>query len=213
MPTKRMQTTSLCTGTALIVAGGEGKGGRGLSIVEVMNTETHQWSTAADLPQPMYSASATVCGDRLYMLGGVVGGLYVKSTYTCSVSALLQSCVSSSMEAKLQRTSLEDKARVWKQVADVPIIRSTCEFFHGRLLAVGGMESGNKAITAVYVYNSTTNSWEIISHMITGRRLCFTAALSDNRLMVVGGYNKQFSTINSVELATVCDDYNRARLL
>ena len=69
MPTKRVQTTSLCTGTTLIVAGGAGEGGRALSTVEVMDTETHHWSTAADLPQPMYCMSATKCGDQLYILG------------------------------------------------------------------------------------------------------------------------------------------------
>ena len=204
MPTKRIQTTSLCTGTALIVAGGCGEGGEVLSTVEVMDTETHQWSTAADLPQRMYRASATVCGDQLYMLGGAEGDGYVKSVYTCSVSALLQSCALSSLEAKFQRTSLEDKARVWSQVANLPVIGSTCESFHGRLLALGGMES-RKGTTAVYMYNSTTNSWEIISHMTTGRSCCFTAVLPDNRLMVVGGYINLFSTTDSVELATVCD--------
>ena len=201
MPTKRGMTTSLCTGTVLIVAGGRGVGGRALSIVEVMDTVTHQWSTAADLPRPMYRASATICGDQLYMLGGSEGG-YVKSVYTCSVSALLQSCVPSSLEAKLQRTFLENKAGVWRQVADLPVSHSTCESFHGRLLAVGGWMESGKDTTAVYIYNSTTNSWEIISHMTTGRRLCFTAVLPDNRLMVVGGITELTFT-KSVELATV----------
>ena len=201
MPTKRMWTTSLCTGTALIVAGGWEKGGRVLSTVEVMDTETHQWSTAADLPRLMHYASATVCGDQIYMLGGTEDCYYVKSVYTCSVSALLQSCVSNSLEAKIQRTSLEDKAGVWRQIADLPVTQSTCESFHGRLLAVGGSESG-KPTTAVYMYNSTINSWEIISHMTTGRRRCFTAVLPDNRLMVVGGYTRHGST-NLVELAIV----------
>ena len=204
MPTKRRSTTSVCTGTTLIVAGGweEWGGGRVLSTVEVMNTETHQWSTAADLPLPMYHASATICEDQLYMLGGY---RLVESVYTCSVSALFQSCVPSSLEAKIQRTSLEDKAGVWRQFADVPVTRSTCESFRGRLLAVGGWESGEPT-TAVYMYNSTTNSWEIISHMTTDRCNCFTAVLFDNRLMVVGGITEQFRTIDSVELATVCDD-------
>ena len=209
MPTKRRCTTSLCSGTALIVVGGRGgrAGGKSssLSTVEVMDTETHQWSTAADLPQPMHSASATVCGDQLYMLGGVKGGHFVKSVYTCSVSALLQSCAPSSLEAKFQRTSLEDKAGVWRQVTDLPLTQSTCESFHGRLLAVGGMMESGKGTTAVYMYSSTTNSWEIISHMTTGRSDCFTAVLPDNRLMVVGGCIGYAST-DSVELATVCDD-------
>ena len=204
MPTKRMQTTSLCTGTTLIVAGGWGESGSVLSIVEVMDTETRQWSTAADLPQSLYHASAAVCGDQLYMLGGLVDGSYVKSAYTCSVSALLQSCVPSSLEAKFQKTSLEDKARVWRQVADLPVVRTTCESFYGQLLAVGGTELG-EGTTAIYMYNPTTNSWEIISHMTTARYHCFTAVLPDNRLMVAGGVTKHGYT-DSVELATVCDD-------
>ena len=155
MPTKRGSTTSLCTGTTLIVAGGEGEG-VDLSTVEVMDTETHQWFTAADLPCPINSASATVCGDQLYMLGGAEGGCYVKSAYTCSVSALLQSRVQSSLEAKFFRTSLKDKAGIWRQVADLPVTQSTCESFHGRLLTVGGWMESGKETTAIYMYNLTT---------------------------------------------------------
>ena len=72
MPTKRQLTTSLCTGTALVVAGGWGVGGI-LSTIEVMNTETLQWSTADDLPQPMYFTSATVCGDCISLYAGGKG--------------------------------------------------------------------------------------------------------------------------------------------
>ena len=202
MPTKRWGTTSLCTGATLIVAGGEGL--VALSTVEVMNTENHQWSTAADLPQPMYLASATVCGDRIYMLGGV-GKRFTgtKSVYTCSVSALLQSCVPSSLEAKLKRTSLSNKASVWRQVADLPVASSTCESFHGRLLAIGGNDDSWKATTAVYEYSSTSNSWEVISHMTTGRYNCFTAVLPKNQLMVLGGGTDTVSCTDTVELVSV----------
>ena len=198
MPTKRESTTSLCTEIALIVAGGVEKGYKVLSTVELMDTETHQWSTAADLSQPMYCASATICGDQLYMLGGAVGGLYVKSVYTCSVSALLQSCVPNILEENFQRTPLE--AEVWRQVEDLPVTQSTCESFNGQLLAVGGQKGYT---TAVYMYNSTTNSWRIISHMTTGRYRCLTAVLHDDRLMVIGGLIGYDST-DSVELATAC---------
>ena len=204
MPTKRWWTTSLCTGATLIVAGGVGDGGV-LSTVEVMNTETHQWSTAADLPQLMYSASATVCGDRIYMLGGIDKHYSSSiSVYTCLVSALLQSCGPSSLVAKLKslRTSLSDKASVWRQVADLPVTLSACESFHGRLLAIGGRDDSDKSTTAVYEYSSTSNSWEVISHMTTARYFCFTAVLPNNQLMVVGGWTDTGST-NTVELASV----------
>ena len=54
-----------------------------------------------------------------------------------------------------------------RQIANLPVARSTCESFHGQLLAVGGYDSASwKYTTAVYVYQSMTDSWEIISHMI-----------------------------------------------
>ena len=205
MPTKRSNTSALCTGAVLIVAGGRGEGDRVLSTVEVMNTENHQWSTVASLPEPMYLTSAAVCGDQIYMLGGAYNVMsYAKSVYTCSVSALLQSYAQSSLEAKLESTSLVDKASVWRRVADLPVIKSTCESIHGQLLAIGG-EDSVKRTTAVYMYNSTTNSWEIISHMTTGRSRCFTAVLPNNQLMVMGGSITLVSITNTVELATLCN--------
>jgi N-acetylneuraminic acid mutarotase len=199
MPTKRESTTSLCTGATLIVAGGEGKGSRVLSTVEVMDTETHQWSTAADLPQPMWSASATICGDQLYMLGGSLKDyVSVKSVYTCSVSTLLRSCVKHLRE---RSPSVYDS--VWRQVADLSIADSTCDSLQGQLLAVGGKMDSGKCSTAVQMYNSSTNSWETISHMKTGRYDCFTAVLPDNQLMVVGGYIDGDDSTDVVELASV----------
>ena len=210
MPTKRRWTTALCTETALIVAGGWGAGGV-LSTVEVMNTENtenYKWSTAADLPEPMCMASGTVCGGCIYMLGGTnIRYIYSKSVYTCSLSALLQPHKSSSLEAYSEKMSASsvDRASVWSKVTDLPVRRSTCVSFHGRLLAMGGMMDSGKPTTAVYMYNSATNSWEIISHMTTGRCDCFAAVLPDNQLMVVGGRIDCFTEtdIVSVEFASL----------
>ena len=115
----------------------------------------------------------------------------IKSVYTVTVSALLQSCATSSLAAKLKRTSLTGTTSKWTQIADLPVTQATCESFHCQLLAVGGRDDDSeKPTTAVHMYNSTTNSWEIISHMTTGRYDCFTAVLPNNQLMVVGGYSR-----------------------
>ena len=53
MPTKRWLTAVLCSGRSLVVAGGVGEGNKNLSTVEVMKTETLQWSTASSLPHPL----------------------------------------------------------------------------------------------------------------------------------------------------------------
>ena len=54
MPTKRWLTTAVCSGRSLVVAGGIGEGRKKLSTVEVMDTETLQWSTASNLPLPIF---------------------------------------------------------------------------------------------------------------------------------------------------------------
>ena len=62
---------------------------------------------------------------------------------------------------------------------------------------MGGEGSDGKQTTAIHMYNTTTNSWEVISHMITPRRLCLVAVLPHNELMVVGG------DTDSVEIASI----------
>ena len=187
MPTKRYGTSALCFEAALIVAGGEK-----LKTVEVLNTKTLQWSTVADLPQPLSYAPALVCGDQIYILGG-------SSMYTCSLQALLQSC--KSFLASFRNRG----ARVWKEVAAPPVTDTTCVSIHGRLLTIGGRDSDEEPTSAVHIYNPTTDSWEIISHMGTPRRDCIAAVLPNSQLMVMGGFTTAsgFLETYSVEFASV----------
>ena len=66
MPTKRSYTAVVCSGKALVVAGGEEEGDTVLRTVEVMDIDSQEWSTASRLPCPLSQASATVCGDKVY---------------------------------------------------------------------------------------------------------------------------------------------------
>ena len=202
MPTKRRSTSALCTETTLIVAGGEGQSGT-LSTVEVMDTQTRQWSTAADLPQPMFEASATICGDELYLLGET--NCNTQSLYVCLVRDL-QSRISVHDQLQLATSKITNQpSKVWSQIVDVPVKGSTCESFYGRLLVIGGSSSDERFSRAIYMYDSAINSWEIISHMTVGRCECFTAVLPDNRLMVVGGWTDGGKLTKMVELASVCE--------
>ena len=200
MPTKRWGIVVVCSDRSLVVAGGTGEGRKRLSTVEVMDTETRQWSTASSLPHPLYRATATLSGDQIYMLGGFRTREYSKSVFTCPLAALLESCQSKSLEARL---SLASGPKVWHQLADTPVTLSTCASLHGRLLAVGGWDSDRKETSAIRAYNMATNSWEIISHMATPRCLCLVAVLPRNELMVVGGYITQTERTDSIEIATI----------
>ena len=194
MPTKRLGSTALCTGTALIVAGGVCS--ITLQTVEVMNTETLQWSIAADLPQPLCEAPGMVSGDHIYILS-LIGDS--KSMYTCPVSALIQYC------------SSRLTADVWNEVTTPPVTFSACVSILGRLLSIGGRDSNYKPTTAVYMYNPNSDSWQVISHMATPRCHCSAAVLNNNQVMVVGGYTdvSMPSETDSVELAILLSNqYN-----
>ena len=195
MTTKRESVIAVTTGRALIVAGGRDRGG--LTTVEIMNTDTRQWSRAADLPQKsMYSDSATVCGDRIYMCKGM-------SVITCSLPALLQSCHPKIFEA--QPSTPSPQGPVWSTVTDLPVRQSTLVSINNRLLAIGGRDSDIKPTTAVHLYDPVNNSWQTISHLSTAREWCFAVVLPNNRIMVVGGYTTKSwaSTTDTVEFASV----------
>ena len=188
MLTKRGGTTAVTSKEHLIVAGGAT--GQyttdNVNTVEVMDTKTLVWSKVASLSHPYNFASATICGDHLYMLGGRDDKVETKSVLTCSLTELLQSSSSSS---------------VWHRVADAPAYWSTCAAVNGQLLAVGGCDKGRKATATIHKYNQRTNTWDHISDMSTARFFCLVAVLPTNKMMVVGGGICPKSLTNKVEIA------------
>ena len=204
MPTKRYSVSIYCTGMALIAVGGTNNNYQKLKTVEVLNIETQQWHTAPDLPEPLASPSLTLCGDLIYLLGGVSEDQkYTKSVYSCSI---LSSAGSKSLGGRLVSTLTRSKGSTWNRVADLPVKGSTAVTLHGQLLVIGGRESEVKLSTAVHniMYQPTTDSLEVISHMTTPRSLCLAAVLPDNQLMVVmGGWTARGKKSNSVKFGTV----------
>jgi len=99
MPTKRYATAVVCSGKSLVVAGGN-KDFCPLNTVEVMDTETLQWSTVSSLPFALASASVTICQDHMYLLGHYSSNK-PRSVLACSMADLLQSCRSQSLAAWL----------------------------------------------------------------------------------------------------------------
>ena len=194
MPTKRWNTTAVTLSDILIVAGGRIGPCDCSSSVEVMNTKTRIWSTVASLPYPCTTASGTICGEQLYMLGGSDAKGKTKSVLTCSLTELLESSSSSS------------PLSVWQRIADAPAYNSTCASISGQLLLFGGYnDSGGCHVPTadVHMYNITTNSWDLISTMPSRKFLGCIAVLPTNEVMVVGGFNnEQHCGTDLVEVAT-----------
>ena len=191
MPTKRYNTAAVTTKQHLIVVGGE-IGSSRLNTVEVLDIETLVWSTAASLPHSYTSASATICGDHFYMLGGYdVGGYSTKLVLTCSLTKLLRSCSETSPDS------------VWSRMTDAPVFKSTCVAVGGELVTVGGWDaSWYKNTSAVYKYNMISKSWDVITNTPTARHFCLVAVLRTNEMMVISGY-RGLTKCNIVEIAKI----------
>jgi len=186
MPTKRWNTAVVCSGNYLIVAGGKNSN-TSLATVEVLDTGTRQWFIASSLIHPFTSATISICGERVYMLGGIdQSAAWTHSVLTCSLPELLQSCQPQLLAGKLP-TASPNQSTVWRHAADAPHRYSSCATICGQLVAVGGLDKYFKITTTIAVYNERTDSWEVMGHMSIARRLALVVILT-GKMMVVGGY-------------------------
>ena len=178
MPTKRVLPAAANTPTHLVVAGG-----RNVATVEVLNTETIQWSTASSLPETLSFHQMTTCGGCIYLVNGD------NKVFSCSVEDLLKSTISS------------DGGSVWTRLANIPAQRSILATLRGCVLAIGGRDGVNPT-GAIHCYDVTTNSWSVIGEMPTPRSWALTAVLPSNELVVVGGVDTPITPCATTEIAT-----------
>lgn len=193
MPTKRRWTTVICCGSHLIVIGGRDE--ERLTTVEVMDTGAKTWLTACSLPFGLSSATAAIVGDNIYVVGGYGPRDMIRSVLTCSLTAFLQSCQPHPPQSQTPSP--------WQQVADAPSYLSTCVTVSGELVAVGGCDSDQNPIDAIYAYDPTTNSWNVIGHMNIARARSLTVVLPGDRLMAVGGDTSMYLSCAAVESGTI----------
>lgn len=192
MPTARDDPAVLSTRHSLVVAGGWES-----DTVEIMDTNSLQWSSASSLPEPLERMSMTDCGEQIYMLGGMDKCCNpTNAVYACSLSALLQSC---QPQSQVQSTQFS----VWQRVADVPLHCSTCVSIGGQLVSLGGCNSSGEPKDVIYQYDPVINSWSVISHMPTAHYYCTVAVLFCEKLVVVGGLGANYRSLAVVEVASV----------
>ena len=198
MPTKRYNTAAVCSDLSLIVAGGEDDRNR-LATVEVLYIDTRQWSIASSLPHPFKSATISICGERLYMLGGYdqTGFRATHSVLSCSVPELLQSCQPQPLAGRANQST------IWQRVADAPHFWSSCATLCGQLVAVGGHKT-LKNTSTIIGYNERTDSWEAMGNMPTARCWALVAILN-GKMIVVGGEVRGFRDLVVGETGTETD--------
>ena len=126
MTTSRSFPGVVTTKTHLVVAGGRSESYDSLNTVEIMDTETLQWSTACSLPQVAGHPHVTLCNGYVYV--SIYG-----TVYTSAVEDLLRSCEQQASGESLSGStrptrihesisSSYDKGNrtVWTLLADIP---------------------------------------------------------------------------------------------
>ena len=218
LPTKRYSPAVPCHNGYLVVAGGKVSmtSTEKLSVVEIMNEDTKQWHTAASLPYPVSSMTATLCGDTLYFVGGFSQDGETNSAFGCSFSALLRSCqqptsLMSRIKGSLQSSSGQGSITnemLWQScpIPDVPVWHAKIVTLRGEVIAVGSTLSVIPS-TEVWMYDATVGSWLKISQVPTARDWSLVTALPEDRLIVIGGSLQSVSSsgyTDIVEIASVC---------
>ena len=188
MPTKRYNTAVVCSGRYVIIAGGHDTQKK-LTAVEVLDTDYRQWFIASSLTHPFSLATISICGERLYMMGGCyqTGTKGTLSVCSCSLPELLLSCKPQPLAGKLEvQTAPDNQSTIWKCVADAKYYLSTSTTLGGQLVAVGGSNKAGRETADITVYDERTDSWRVSGDMPTARRWALAAVLN-GKMMIVGG--------------------------
>ena len=158
MKESRSSPSAVSSGSALVVAGGEGTSGA-LSSVEVF--KDGQWTTAPSLPNAGNDIKSALHGDLLYLI------MQNRKVFCAS----LQSLISGGDQSP------------WETLPDVPNKYSAAAFFGCRLLSIGGGGICNPS-TAIYAFSPSTKSWEHVADLPVPVSLPTVVALSSDELLV-----------------------------
>ena len=190
MNTARSQTAVVSTsdGDNIMVIGGLGGGGGGwTTTVELFQVRSRRWYELTNLPQPLFSPSATICGNQLHVIGGDDG-----DGYSCS----LQGLPSSDQPITSQSISC---IVTWTPLPRLPVEYSTAATLCGQLVIIGGMQGGSYVNS---IHQLVDGQWVEIGSMSSGRLRCLVVSPSPDKMMIVGGW-KGFIAVNIVEECVV----------
>lgn len=196
MRVERYNAAVACSKETLVVAGGFLKGWSCISDVEVLDISSRIWFTSQPLPYSIYSSSAAVCNDTVF----IVGGYFEKARGHFSVL----SCPLANLTDSSALRGDKEATTTWSKVADLPVCRSTCITFRGKLAVVGGRMVNGCDSSTMYLYNQLKNTWSPLSDMLVARSECHAAVVNDKKVVIAGGcVGNDMVLIDNVEIGEI----------
>ena len=164
MPTARCWFSAVGYKRWVLAVGGYEK-----RCVEVLDTVSKKWYTAAPLPSDAFQPLLAVIQDTLYVVWG-------KSAVSVSIPMFISDAMSRSTATN------ETRSTEWQPLPRTP---TTITSFHGLLLAVGERFSPSSTIA---MYLPQTEQWLTVAQLPTPRNGCTCVVLpATGEMMVVGG--------------------------
>ena len=155
------------------------------STVEMLNSETGQWSTLAPLPFTLRLMSVAVCDDKCYLIGGAdQEGMDLRA---CSAPLPLL------MEGASQPSP-------WEVLPDCPLYGSAAAVLGGCVLALGGMTQAAITSTDVHLYSQISKSWRRTTavNLPIASYYATSTTLAEDSIIVVGGSENPQNRLNTV---------------
>ena len=160
------------------------------STVEVLSSETGQWSTLAPLPFARRYMSTAISNGRCYLIGGADQEGIDNTAFSAPLPLLIESAQPSPSSA------------VWEVLPDCPLYGSTAAELGGCVLALGGMTQADVSSADVYLYSRNSKSWRTTTavNLPIASYRATSATLAGNSIVVVGGQENPESRLNTVFL-------------
>ena len=187
MPTGRFCPGIICHANLLLVTGGFAE-----DTTDVLDLTTMKWTTpeGLNLPIPLYRPHLALCGEYLYLLGGM-------KLFKGQEDSGLENANSQAWRAKwsdVKQTATPQHSQpqrgVWTRIADLPTLCPTPVSCGGTLYTVGGVTRDGKSISTVYTYITARNQWVSVGDMSVKRAMHCAVPLSSNTIFVAGGFSK-----------------------
>ena len=179
MTTPRDACSAVAYEHYLVVAGGAGAGGA-LSSVEVMNTDNKQWYAGPPTKIAWASMKTAIVGEMCYFMGGYDKYGDTNKVYSVSLPALV---------SQLNSDSSAKDTQIWKELPQLPVTVAAPLSISGSLLAVGGLDKDSKPVSTLHLYQPDAGQWVKDADMPTPRCNCICITISNNKLLVFGGWN------------------------
>ena len=192
MPTPCLLPTVITYNSSIVVCGGSGRE----RVVEVFNSESAQWHTAAPLPVACKYMQLTIINDTCYLGGGALSS--TRSIMCASLPSLFQSSAPHEQQTSAQQQS------VWTVLPDMPLYHSTLANMGGTLLALGGPESTSSphSYAFIHAYSASTKAWVKIASLPQACSCATAELLPSGEVMLIGGKDSTKEWSKAVYIGT-----------